>query len=221
MYNPAASRNSLVFIDSQVANANEPKEDIASEVEVIFQDAINSGVAQGTEALTRHTTVSSIYIVSQTKGGSLQLGSTQLIQHTLKPNFATFLQLWAKAFTLDIYNLLYACLVPTSAHSRLCPVISSDNHLRPRILTRALTHSILGYATKVFFGWRQIVLIDLRWLRRNCWLNKIENHIMLHFWANFYPLGALYHVRLISRLTSTDPDVGSRSFTQPTHIVNV
>ncbi|GAB4185191.1 MAG: hypothetical protein Fur006_23330 [Coleofasciculaceae cyanobacterium] len=93
MYNPAASRNSLVFIDSQVANANEPKEDIASEVEVIFQDAINSGVAQGTEALTRYTIVSSIHIVSQTKGGSLQLGSTQLIQHTLKPNFATFLQL--------------------------------------------------------------------------------------------------------------------------------
>lgn len=92
MYNPTASHNSLVFIDSQVANTNEPKEDIASEVEVIFQDATNSGVAQSTEALTRHTNVSSIHIVSYTKAGSLQLGSTQFIQHTLKPNFATSLQ---------------------------------------------------------------------------------------------------------------------------------
>jgi hypothetical protein len=92
MYKPTASRNSLVLIDSQVANANEPRENIASEVEVIFQDARNSGVAQGTEALTRHANVSHIHIVSQTKAGSLQIESTQLIQHTLKPNFATLLQ---------------------------------------------------------------------------------------------------------------------------------
>ncbi|HEY9673281.1 MAG TPA: DUF4347 domain-containing protein [Waterburya sp.] len=70
MYNPTASRNSLVFIGSQVANANEPSEDVASEVEVIFKDVTKNGVAQNMQVLTRHTNVSSIPIISKGKPGA-------------------------------------------------------------------------------------------------------------------------------------------------------
>lgn len=65
MYNPTASRNSLVFIGSQVANVNEPSEDVASEVEVIFKDVTKNGVAPNMEVMTRHTNFSSIPIISK------------------------------------------------------------------------------------------------------------------------------------------------------------
>lgn len=92
MHNPTTSSSkSLVFVDSRVANANDSIENAAPRVEVIVLDAINNGVAQITEALTQHTNVSSIHIVSYGQTGSLQLNSTQLNRQNLKTDYATSL----------------------------------------------------------------------------------------------------------------------------------
>lgn len=77
---------SLMFIDSQVANADKLNESVAPGVEVMFFDAIKDEVAPIAEALTQHTKVSHIHIVSHGQAGSLPLESTQLKQQTLKTN---------------------------------------------------------------------------------------------------------------------------------------
>lgn len=79
---------SLMFIDSQVANADQLNENVAPGVEVIFFDAIKDEVASIAEALTQHTNVSHIHIVSHGQAGSLPPESTQLQQQTLKTNYA-------------------------------------------------------------------------------------------------------------------------------------
>jgi hypothetical protein len=51
-----------MFIDSQVANADQLHENVAPGVEVMFFDAIKDEVAPIAEALTQHTNVSHILI---------------------------------------------------------------------------------------------------------------------------------------------------------------
>ncbi|AFZ19780.1 DUF4347 domain-containing protein [Allocoleopsis franciscana] len=77
---------SLMFIDSLIANANKLNENVAPGVEVIFFDAIKDEVAQIAEALTQHTNVSHIHIVSHGQAGSLPPESTQLQHQVLKTN---------------------------------------------------------------------------------------------------------------------------------------
>jgi hypothetical protein len=75
-----------MFIDSQVANADQHNESLAAGVAVMFFDATKDEVAPITEALTQHTKVSNIHIVLQGQAGSLPLELTQPKQSTLKTN---------------------------------------------------------------------------------------------------------------------------------------
>lgn len=70
----------LMFIDSQVANADKPNKSVAPGVEQMFYDATKDEVAPITEALTQHTTVSSIHFVSHGQAVSFPLEPTQLKQ---------------------------------------------------------------------------------------------------------------------------------------------
>ena len=76
----------LMFIDSQVANADKQNESVAPGVEVMFFDATKDEIAPNTEALTQHTNSSNIQIVARGQAGSLPLESTKLKQQTLKTN---------------------------------------------------------------------------------------------------------------------------------------
>jgi hypothetical protein len=62
LVNGKNSCQSLMFIDSQVANADQLHENVAPGVEVMFFDAIKDEVAPIAEALTQHTNVSHILI---------------------------------------------------------------------------------------------------------------------------------------------------------------
>jgi hypothetical protein len=70
----------LMFIDSQVANADKPNESVAPGVEEMFFDATKDQVTPITEAPTQYTDVSSIHLVSHGQAVSFLLEPTQLKQ---------------------------------------------------------------------------------------------------------------------------------------------
>ena len=70
----------LMFIDSQVANADKPNESVAPGVDEMFFGATKDQVAPITEALTQYTDVSSVHLVSHGKAVSFPLEPTQLKQ---------------------------------------------------------------------------------------------------------------------------------------------
>ncbi len=80
MHNSTALNKSLVFIDSQVANADKPNESVAPGVEEMFFDATKDQVTPITEAPTQYTDVSSIHLVSHGQAVSFLLEPTQLKQ---------------------------------------------------------------------------------------------------------------------------------------------
>lgn len=80
LVNGKNSCQTLMFIDSQVANADKPNKSVAPGVEEMFFNATKDEVAPITEALTQHKTVSSIHIVSHGQAFRFPLESAQLKQ---------------------------------------------------------------------------------------------------------------------------------------------
>ncbi len=149
MYNPTTSSSkSLVFVDSRVANANDSIENAAPRAEVIVLDTINNGVAQITEALTQHTNISSIHIVSYGQTGSLQLNSTQLNRQTLKTDYATSLASRTNAFTLILAGIQQQIrpLVSWLASSSLSRQFSSISSIAT---LSALRSSVISHQSSV------------------------------------------------------------------------
>ena len=79
-----ASRNELVFIDTQVDNYQELLNDILAQgdddrnIEIVLLDNERDGVNQINEALSAYQDIDAIHIISHGSEGSIRLGNTTL-----------------------------------------------------------------------------------------------------------------------------------------------
>lgn len=101
---------SIVFIDTQIADYQQLAAGIDANAQVVLLNANADGITQISNFLASQTGISAIHIVSHGSSGSLQLGNSSLNHQTLSV-YESSLRAWANALTDDADILLYGCEV--------------------------------------------------------------------------------------------------------------
>ena len=110
----ASVRNELVIIDSRAPNYQQLHNDLIKtqhegrNIHVVVLDVHRDGIEQINEALTKHSNLDAVHIVSHGSDGQLQLGATQLNNNTLK-NRESDIEGWKAAFSDGGDILIYGC----------------------------------------------------------------------------------------------------------------
>ncbi|WP_027403590.1 DUF4347 domain-containing protein, partial [Aphanizomenon flos-aquae] len=102
--------NTLVFLDSNVADYQSLIQQAKPGTEVIIIDAQKDGIEQITQALAQREGITSVQIISHGGEGEIQLGTTLLNSATLQ-KYSQQLQEWRKALTAEADILLLGCNV--------------------------------------------------------------------------------------------------------------
>lgn len=102
--------STLVVVDPAVADYSSLVDSIPLEANLLVLDPAKDGVTQITQALTAHSAIKSLHILSHGHAGALQLGSASLNWQTLD-RYAAALQSWAKSLATGAEILLYGCEV--------------------------------------------------------------------------------------------------------------
>lgn len=109
--NSTLKKRSLVIIDSSVADAEMLADGVIPGATVVLLQPDQDGVAQITQILQAHPSLTSLHIISHGEPGSLTLGNIRLCLHTLE-RYAWDLQSWFSSAT-QVLNppslLLYGC----------------------------------------------------------------------------------------------------------------
>lgn len=118
---PIASCNknatSIVFIDPKVDDYEMLMAGVTPGLEVVLLDDNRNGIAQITQALKGHQSLSSLHIVAHGEAGKLWLGSGFVDSNTLE-QYKAELHSWATAFAPDASILLYGCNVAAGETGR-------------------------------------------------------------------------------------------------------
>ena len=110
---PEAVTHSLVFVDTHVADYQRLVDDILNNpdnknVEIIYLNANQDGIAQITQSLSLYSNVTSVHLISHSVPGELQLGSTVLNGNNIA-QFKIQLTSWQNSLTSDADILIYGC----------------------------------------------------------------------------------------------------------------
>ncbi|CAD5958370.1 hypothetical protein PCC9214_03017 [Planktothrix tepida] len=109
----AQSGKTLIVVDSSVENYQSLVETLPSNAEVMILDATQDGIEQITNALSQHSNIDSIQIVSHGADGLLQLGTTTLTSEALNI-YTQSLSKWGESLTPNGDILLLGCNVAAS-----------------------------------------------------------------------------------------------------------
>jgi ELWxxDGT repeat protein len=123
-------QRSVLFIDANVAAADQLIAGAQPGTSTYLLDAGRDGIAQMTEVLAGLRDVASVQILSHGRSGGLALGRSWLDVQTL-PTYVEQLKSWAQALTQDADILLYGCNVAQGAAgtwfvNRLAEVTGAD-----------------------------------------------------------------------------------------------
>ncbi len=109
---PAVPTQSLVFIDSSLADVSQLIAGVAPNAQAILLESNQDGIAQISQVLASYhqagVKISALHLVSYGTPGSLQLGNTQLNSETLK-QYHQALASWKNVLTADADMLIYGC----------------------------------------------------------------------------------------------------------------
>ena len=110
---PEAVTHSLVFVDTHVADYQRLVDDILNNpdnknIEIIYLDKNQDGIAQITQSLSLYSNIASIHLISHGVAGELQLGNVVLNQNSIA-QFTNELSSWQKNLTSDADILIYGC----------------------------------------------------------------------------------------------------------------
>jgi VCBS repeat-containing protein len=108
-----ADTHSLVFVDVHVADYQRLVEDILNNpdnknIEIIYLDVNQDGIAQITQSLSLYSNVTSIHLISHGIPGELQVGNSVLNGNTIA-QFKNEFSSWQKNLTSDADILIYGC----------------------------------------------------------------------------------------------------------------
>ena len=103
MFVDAGAPNYRQLIDDLMKSADQGRQ-----IDIVVIDSDRDGIEQITEALSRYRDLDAVHIVSHGDDGSLQIGSGQLGQDTLR-RFAHVVQGWGEALKPDADLMLYGC----------------------------------------------------------------------------------------------------------------
>ncbi len=107
----------LVIVDSTVDHYESLIQGIQPGAEVIVINAAEDGIEQLTQAISNHTDLDSLHIISHGRSGEIRLGAIALNAQTLK-QYTQQISTWAKALTANAEILLYGCEVAAGETGR-------------------------------------------------------------------------------------------------------
>ncbi len=117
------TQTELVIVDTRTPDYQELVNDIRSEavggrqIEVVLLDNRSNGIDQITALLSGRKDIGAVHIISHGSEGEVQLGGSVLDLQSLRA-YASEIESWANALTLDADLLIYGCNVAGSPDGR-------------------------------------------------------------------------------------------------------